>query len=162
MVYATASIAFLSFIVWAHHMFTVGMTSVGNAFFVLSTMLVGIPTGIKIFNWVATIWGGKIRFATPMLFCLAFLFQFLIAGLTGIMLSVAPWNWQLHNSYFVIAHFHYVMVGGTLMGLMAGLHYWWPKMSAICSIGVPSSINRVARVCRSECMPWRRFSLIGT
>ena len=92
MVAASVGIAFVSLGVWAHHMFTVGMTSVRNTFFVLSTMLVGIPTGIKIFNWLATMWGGKIRFETPMLFCMAFLFQFLIAGLTGIMLSVAPWT----------------------------------------------------------------------
>ena len=124
-----SAIAFVSLGVWAHHMFTVGMTSVSNAFFVLSTMLVGIPTGIKIFNWVATIWGGKIRFATPMLFCLAFLFQFLIAGLTGIMLSVAPWNWQLHNSYFVIAHFHYVLVGAIVFNIFAAIYYWYPKVT---------------------------------
>ena len=111
MVAASVGIAFVSLSVWAHHMFTVGMTSVSNAFFVLSTMMVGIPTGIKIFNWIATMWGGKIRFATPMLFATGFLFQFLIAGLTGIMLSVAPWDWQLHNSYFVIAHFHYALIG---------------------------------------------------
>jgi cytochrome c oxidase subunit I len=100
MVAASVGIAFVSLGVWAHHMFTVGMTSAGNAFFVLSTMLVGIPTGIKIFNWLATMWGGKIRFHVPMLFCTAFLFQFLAAGLTGIMLSVAPLDWQLHGSYF--------------------------------------------------------------
>jgi cytochrome c oxidase subunit 1 len=129
MVAASVGIAFVSLGVWAHHMFTVGMTSVGNAFFVLSTMLVGIPTGIKIFNWVATIWGGKIRFATPMLFCIAFLFQFLIAGLTGIMLSVAPWNWQLHNSYFVIAHFHYVLVGAIIFNIFAAIYYWYPKVT---------------------------------
>ena len=127
MVAASVGIAFVSLGVWAHHMFTVGMTSAGNAFFVLSTMLVGIPTGIKIFNWVATMWGGKLRFATPMLFCTAFLFQFLIAGLTGIMLSVAPWNWQLHGSYFVIAHFHYVLVGAIVFNVFAGIYYWFPK-----------------------------------
>ena len=127
MVAASVGIAFVSLGVWAHHMFTVGMTSAGNAFFVLSTMLVGIPTGIKIFNWVATMWGGKIRFATPMLFCTAFLFQFLIAGLTGIMLSVAPWNWQLHGSYFVIAHFHYILVGAIVFNVFAGIYYWFPK-----------------------------------
>ena len=120
-------IAFVSLTVWAHHMFTVGMTSVSNAFFVLSTMMVGIPTGIKIFNWLATMWGGRIRFATPMLFCTAFLFQFLIAGLTGIMLSVAPWDWQLHNSYFVIAHFHYVLVGAIVFCIFAAIYYWYPK-----------------------------------
>jgi cytochrome c oxidase subunit 1 len=124
---ASVGIAFVSLGVWAHHMFTIGMTSVGNTFFVLSTMLVGIPTGIKIFNWVATMWGGKIRFATPMLFCTAFLFQFLIAGLTGIILSVAPWDWQLHNSYFVIAHFHYVLVGAIVFCIFAGIYYWYPK-----------------------------------
>jgi cytochrome c oxidase subunit I len=129
MVAASVCIAFVSLGVWAHHMFTVGMTSAGNAFFVLSTMLVGIPTGIKIFNWLATMWGGRIRFATPMLFCTGFLFQFLIAGLTGIMLSVAAWDWQLHNSYFVVAHFHYVLVGGLLYTIFAAFYYWYPKMT---------------------------------
>jgi cytochrome c oxidase subunit 1 len=129
MVAASVGIAFVSLGVWAHHMFTIGMTSVGNTFFVLSTMLVGIPTGIKIFNWLATLWGGRIRFSTAMLFCLAFLFQFLIAGLTGIMLSVAPWNWQLHNSYFVIAHFHYVLVGAIVFNIFAGIYYWYPKVT---------------------------------
>jgi len=129
MVAASVGIAFISMTVWAHHMFTVGMTSFGNAFFTLSTMLVGIPTGIKIFNWLATMWGGKIRFATPMLFCTAFLIQFLVAGLTGIMLSAAPWNWQLHNSYFVIAHFHYVLVGAIVFCIFAGIYYWYPKVT---------------------------------
>ncbi|HEV2280168.1 MAG TPA: cytochrome c oxidase subunit I [Acidobacteriaceae bacterium] len=127
MVAASVGIAFVSTGVWAHHMFTVGMTSVSNTFFVLSTMLVGIPTGIKIFNWLATIWGGKIQFRPPMMFCVAFLFQFLIAGLTGIMLSVAPWDWQLHNSYFVIAHFHYVLVGAIVFNIFAAIYYWYPK-----------------------------------
>ncbi|HTV81851.1 MAG TPA: cytochrome c oxidase subunit I [Acidobacteriaceae bacterium] len=129
MVAASVGIAFVSLGVWAHHMFTVGMSSVSNTFFVLSTMLVGIPTGIKIFNWLATIWGGKVRFQTPMLFCIAFLFQFLIAGLTGIMLSVAPWDWQLHNSYFVIAHFHYVLVGAIVFNIFAAIYYWFPKVT---------------------------------
>jgi cytochrome c oxidase subunit 1 len=127
MVSASVAIMFVSLSVWAHHMFTVGMTSVSNAFFTLSTMLVGVPTGIKIFNWIATLWGGRIRFATPMLFCIGFLFQFLIAGLTGIMLSVSPWDWQLHNSYFVIAHFHYVLVGAIVFCIFGGLYYWYPK-----------------------------------
>jgi cytochrome c oxidase subunit I len=129
MVAASVGIAFVSYTVWAHHMFTVGMTSVGNTFFALSTMMVGIPTGIKIFNWIATMWGGKIRFATPMLFCTAFLFQFLCAGLTGIMLSIAPWNWQLHNSYFVIAHFHYTLTGSFVFCMFAGIYYWYPKIT---------------------------------
>jgi cytochrome c oxidase subunit I len=127
MVAASACIAFVSMSVWAHHMFTVGMTSASNAFFTLSTMMVGIPTGIKIFNWIATMWGGKIRFATPMLFCTAFLFQFLIAGLTGIIQAVSPVDWQLHNSYFVIAHFHYVLVGAIVMCIFAAIYYWYPK-----------------------------------
>jgi cytochrome c oxidase subunit 1 len=127
MVAATVGIAFVSLGVWAHHMFTVGMTSAGNTFFVLSTSLVGVPTGIKIFNWLATMWGGKIRFKVPMLFCTAFLFQFLAAGLTGIMLSCAPWDWQLHNSYFVIAHFHYILVGAIVFTTFAGIYFWFPK-----------------------------------
>jgi cytochrome c oxidase subunit 1 len=127
MVAASVAIMFVSLSVWAHHMFTVGMTSVSNAFFTLSTMLVGIPTGIKIFNWIATLWGGRIRFTTPMLFCIGFLFQFLIAGLTGIMLSVSPWDWQLHNSYFVIAHFHYVLVGAIVFCIFAAIYFWYPK-----------------------------------
>src|SRR5580692_6943286 len=129
MVAASVGIAFVSLTVWAHHMFTVGMTSVGNTFFVLSTMMVGIPTGIKIFNWLATMWGGKLRFATPMLFCIAFLFQFLVAGLTGVTLAVAPLDWQLGNSYYVVAHFHYVIVGGILFCIFAAFYYWFPKVS---------------------------------
>jgi cytochrome c oxidase subunit 1 len=129
MVAASVGIGFISLSVWAHHMFTIGMTSFGNAFFTLSTMLVSIPTGIKTFNWLATIWGGKIRFATPMLFCIAFLLQWVIAGLTGIMLSVSAWNWQLHNSYFVVAHFHYVLVGAIVFMIFAALYYWYPKIT---------------------------------
>jgi cytochrome c oxidase subunit 1 len=129
MVAATLAIGFISMSVWAHHMFTVGMDSNANTFFVLSTMAIAVPTGIKIFNWLATMWGGKIYFKTPMLFCIAFLFQFLIAGLTGVMLSSAPFDWQLGNSYFVVAHFHYVIVGGILFTLFGAFYYWFPKMS---------------------------------
>jgi cytochrome c oxidase subunit 1 len=129
MVAASVGIGFISLGVWAHHMFTIGMTSFGNAFFTLSTMLVSIPTGIKTFNWLATIWGGKIRFETPMLFSIAFLFQWVIAGLTGIMLSISAWNWQLHNSYFVVAHFHYVLVGAIVFMIFAAIYYWYPKMT---------------------------------
>jgi len=127
MVAATVAIAFIGLGVWAHHMFTVGMAPAGNAFFAVSTMLVAVPTGIKIFNWLATLWGGKIRFATPMLFCLGFLFQFLCAGLTGVMLAVAPFDWQLSDSYFVVAHFHYVLIGGLLFTIFAAIYYWFPK-----------------------------------
>lgn len=129
MVAATVGIGFVSFSVWAHHMFTVGMNSYANSFFTLTTMAVGVPTGIKIFNWIATMWGGKIRLKTPMLFCIGFLFQFLIAGLTGIMLSAAPFDWQLGSSYFVVAHFHYVIVGGILFALFGAFYYWFPKMT---------------------------------
>jgi len=129
MVAATVCIGFVGMTVWAHHMFTIGMNSAANAFFVLTTMIIAVPTGIKIFNWLGTIWGGKIQFKTPMLFCLGFLFQFLIAGLTGIMLGTAPFNWQLGNSYFVIAHFHYVIVGGIMFCLFGAFYYWFPKVT---------------------------------
>src|SRR6266566_4754629 len=111
MVAATLLIGFISVGVWAHHMFSVGMTAVGNTFFVVSTLLIAVPTGIKIFNWLGTLYGGQIRFELPMLFSLGFLFQFLIAGLTGVMLGVAPFDWHLTDSYFVLAHFHYTLVG---------------------------------------------------
>jgi len=127
MVAATVMIAFISTGVWAHHMFTVGMTSVGNTFFAISTLVIAVPTGIKIFNWLATMYGGKIRFDLPMMFCIGFLFQFLIAGLTGVMLGVAPFDWQLSDSYFVVAHFHFVIVGGILFCMFAGFYYWYPK-----------------------------------
>jgi cytochrome c oxidase subunit 1 len=129
MIGATVAIGFISMSVWAHHMFAVGMTSQANTFFAVATMLVGVPTGIKIFNWVATMWGGRIRFDTAMLFCIAFLFQFLIAGLTGIMLGVVPLDWQLTDSYFVVAHFHYTLIGGMLFALFGGIYYWFPKVT---------------------------------
>jgi cytochrome c oxidase subunit I len=129
MVAATVSIGFVSLGVWAHHMFAVGMPSYGNAFFVLTTMVVAVPTGIKIFNWLATIWGGRIRFATPMMFAVGFLFQFLVGGLTGIMLATAPFDWQLTNSYFVVAHFHYVIVGGIMFSIFGAFYYWFPKIT---------------------------------
>jgi len=127
MVGATTTIGFISMGVWAHHMFSVGMTATGNTFFAISTMLVAVPTGIKIFNWLGTMYGGKIQFEVPMIFCLGMLFQFLIAGLTGIMLAVVPFDWQLTDSYFVVAHFHYVLIGGLLFALFAGFYYWYPK-----------------------------------
>src|SRR6201987_5289073 len=129
MVAATVCIGFVSMSVWAHHMFTVGMNSYANSFFAITTMAVGIPTGIKIFNWIGTMWGGRIQFKTPMLFSIPFLFQFLIAGLTGIMMAAAPFDWQLSLSYFVVAHFHYVIVGGILFALFAAFYYWYPKMT---------------------------------
>src|SRR6202166_1989351 len=134
MVLATVAIGFIGMSVWAHHMFTIGMSAGANTFFVLSTMAIAVPTGIKIFNWLATMWGGKIRLATPMLFCVGFLFQFLFAGLTGVTLAVAPFDWQLGNSYYVVAHFHYVIVGGILFTAFGAFYYWFPKVAGkVCS-----------------------------
>jgi len=129
MVGASVCIAFVSSSVWAHHMFTIGMNSYANSFFAITTLAVGVPTGIKIFNWLGTMWGGRILFRVPMLFSIAFLFQFLIAGLTGIMLGSAAFDSQLNDSYFVVAHFHYVIVGGILFAVFAAFYYWYPKMT---------------------------------
>ncbi len=129
MVGATIFIGFVSMSVWAHHMFTIGMNSYANSFFTITSMAVGIPTGIKIFNWLGTMWWGRIQFKVPMLFAIGFLFQFLIAGLTGIMLASSPFDWQLSSSYFVVAHFHYVIVGGILFALFAAFYYWYPKFT---------------------------------
>lgn len=129
MVAATVAIGFISLGVWAHHMFVVGLSPGANTFFAFTTMVIAVPTGIKIFNWLGTMYGGKIRFSVPMLFCVAFLFQFLIAGLTGIMLATVPFDWQLSDSYFVVAHFHYVLIGGLLFTLFAAFFYWFPKVT---------------------------------
>jgi cytochrome c oxidase subunit 1 len=128
MVAASVLIGFISAGVWAHHMFTVGMTSFGVTFFGVATLAISVPTGIKIFNWLATIYGGKVRLELPMVFAFTALFQFLIAGLTGVMLGVAPFDWQLNDSYFVIAHFHYVIVGLILFAVFAFFYYWYPKV----------------------------------
>jgi cytochrome c oxidase subunit 1 len=127
MVYATASIAFLSFIVWAHHMFTVGMPLAGEMFFMLSTMLIAVPTGVKVFNWTATMWKGSLSFEPPMLFALAFLFLFTIGGFSGLMMAIAPVDFQYHDTYFIVAHFHYVLVPGAVFAIMAGVYFWLPK-----------------------------------
>ncbi|MGF1614230.1 MAG: cytochrome c oxidase subunit I [Gammaproteobacteria bacterium] len=127
MVYATASIAFLSFIVWAHHMFTVGMPLAGQLFFMYTTMLIAVPTGVKVFNWVATMWRGSMTFETPMLFSIAFVVLFTIGGFSGLMLAIAPADFQYHDTYFVVAHFHYVLVTGAVFAIMAGAYYWLPK-----------------------------------
>ena len=127
MVYATASIAFLSFIVWAHHMFTVGMPLGGELFFMYATMLISVPTGVKIFNWISTMWKGSISFEAPMLWSVAFIILFAIGGFSGLMVAVVPADFQYHDTYFVVAHFHYVLVTGALFSIIAAIYYWWPK-----------------------------------
>ena len=127
MVYATGSIAFLSFIVWAHHMFTVGMPLAGELFFMFATMLIAVPTGVKVFNWIATMWRGAMTFETPMLFALGFIIMFSIGGFSGLMLALAPVDFQYHDTYFVVAHFHYVLVPGSIFAIIAAVYYWLPK-----------------------------------
>lgn len=128
MVFATILIGFMSFMVWAHHMFTTGLGAVANSIFAISTMAIAVPTGVKIFNWLFTMWGGKIRFTVANLFAVAFIPTFVIGGMTGVMLAAAPADYQYQDSYFVVAHFHYVIVGGLILAIFAGLYYWWPKM----------------------------------
>ena len=127
MVYATASIAILSFMVWAHHMFATGMPVTGQLFFMYATMLIAVPTGVKVFNWVATMWRGSLTFETPMIFAIGFLFVFTMGGFTGLILSMAPLDIQMHGTYYVVAHFHYVLVAGSLFALFSGWYYWAPK-----------------------------------
>ncbi|HEX3717921.1 MAG TPA: cytochrome c oxidase subunit I [Verrucomicrobiae bacterium] len=126
---STVAIALLSFGVWAHHMFAVGLGRASDLFFAASSMAIAVPTGIKIFNWVFTMWGGSIRFTTSLMFAVAFILQFVVGGLSGITFAVAPIDWQMTDTYYVVAHFHYVLFGGTLFAMMAGLYYWFPKMS---------------------------------
>lgn len=128
MVFATMLIAFLGFMVWAHHMYTVGLGPVANAIFAVGTMAIAVPTGIKIFNWLATMWGGQVQINSAMLWALGFIPSFTIGGMTGVMLGANVADYQYHDSYFVVAHFHYTIVGGTIFGIFSALHYWWPKM----------------------------------
>lgn len=127
MVYATASIAILSFIVWAHHMFTTGMPVTAQLFYMYATMLVAVPTGVKVFNWVATMWRGALSFEPAMLFAIGFIFVFTIGGFTGLILAVTPIDVEVHDTHYVVAHFHYVLVAGSLFALFAGFYFWVPK-----------------------------------
>ena len=129
MVAATLAIAFIALAVWAHHMFVVGLSPELNSFFAAMTFLVAVPTGIKIFTWLGTMAGGRLRFATPMLFAAAFIGLFTFGGLTGVMLAVVPFDWQLSDSYFVVGHFHFVLFGGTVFGIFAAIFYWFPKVT---------------------------------
>jgi len=131
MVYATGSIAILSFVVWAHHMFTTGMPVTGQLFFMYSTMLIAVPTGVKIFNWIATMWKGSMTFETPMMWAVGFIFVFTIGGFTGLILSVAPIDIQMQDTYYVVAHFHYVLVAGSLFAMFSGIYYWLPKWTGV-------------------------------
>ncbi len=126
--FSTIGIAFFSMLVWAHHMFAVGMPIGLDSFFMISSMIIAVPTGIKIFNWLATTWRGNLIFDTPMLFALGFIALFTMGGLSGIFLAAFPVDWQVTDTYYVVAHFHYVLFGGTMFGIFAGLFYWWPKM----------------------------------
>ena len=125
--FSTIGIAFYSMLVWAHHMFTIGMPDVLNGFFMISSMIIAVPTGVKILNWLATLWRGNIHFDTPMLYALGFLSVFTIGGLSGIFLAAFPIDWQVHDTYYVVGHFHYVLFGGSILAILGGLHYWWPK-----------------------------------
>ncbi len=131
MVYAIAAIAILSMIVWAHHMFTVGMPVTGQLFFMYATMLISIPTAVKIFNWVATMWRGSMTFETPMLWAVGFIFVFAIGGFTGLIPAVAPIDTQIQDTYYIVAHFHYVLVAGSLFAMFAAFYYWIPKWSGV-------------------------------
>ena len=126
---STVMIVLLSYGVWAHHMFAVGLGAGADIFFAIGSLLIALPTGVKVFNWTATMWGGSIRLTTSMLFAVAFLFQFVVGGLTGIMFAAVPIDWQMTDTYFVVGHFHYVLVGGTVFSLFAGTYYWFPKMT---------------------------------
>jgi len=126
---STVAIGLLSLGVWAHHMFAVGLGNAANAYFSLASMLIAIPTGVKVLNWVATMWGGRINFATPMLFGTAFIIEFVVGGLTGVAIASVPIDWVVTDSYFIVAHFHYAIFGGSVFAIFAGVYYWFPKFT---------------------------------
>jgi len=128
-VFSGIAIGFMGWGVWAHHMFAVGLGPVANTAFALSTMFIAVPTGVKIFNWIGTLWGGSIRFKTPMLFSLGFIAMFIIGGLSGVTHAIVPHDYQQTDTYYIVAHFHYVLFGGAIFGLFAGIYYWWPKIT---------------------------------
>ncbi|MBE3562620.1 MAG: cytochrome c oxidase subunit I [Hydrogenibacillus schlegelii] len=128
MVVATALIAFFGFMVWVHHMFTVGLGPLANGIFAIATTIIAVPTGIKIFNWIATMWGGKLHMTTAMTWAVGFIFTFVIGGVTGVMMALPPADYQYHDTYFIVAHFHYTLIGATVFSIFAGAYYWWPKM----------------------------------
>jgi cytochrome c oxidase subunit I len=127
--WSTVAIAFLGFIVWAHHMFAAGLPPAVQAFFALTSMIIAVPTAVKIFNWIATMWGGRVRLQPPMMFAIGFIALFIFGGMTGISVAVVPFDWQVTDTYYVVGHFHYVLFGGSVFGMFGGLHYWFPKMT---------------------------------